>query len=65
MIRRAGQFLLIATLLPLCWLSMMAVHEGGPFLCALITKGHVTSEFILCQASACSFVLQSLPYHSC
>ena len=43
MIRRGDQCLLIATLLPLCWLSMMAVHEGGHLLCALITKGQVTS----------------------
>lgn len=43
MIRRADQCLLIATLLPLCWLSMMAVHEGGHFLCARLTNGQVTS----------------------
>ena len=43
MIRRADQFLLIATLLPLCWLSMMAAHEGGHFLCARLTNGQVTS----------------------
>ena len=43
MIRRTDQFLLIATLLPLCWLSMMAVHEGGHFLCARLTNGQVTS----------------------
>lgn len=43
MIRRTDQFLLIATLLPLCWLSMMAVHEGGHFLCARLTNGTVTS----------------------
>ena len=64
MIRRADQLLLIATLLPLCWLSMMAVHEGGHFLCALITKDHVTSEFTLVRLFACSFVLR-LSYHSC
>ena len=43
MIRRTDQFLLIATLFPLCWLSMMAVHEGGHFLCARLTNGTVTS----------------------
>lgn len=43
MIRRTDQFLLIATLLPLSWLSMMAVHEGGHFLCAQLTNGRVTS----------------------
>ena len=41
--RRPDQFLLIVTLLPLCWLSMMAVHEGGHFLCARLTNGRVTS----------------------
>lgn len=41
--RRPDQFLLIVTLLPLCWLSMMAVHEGGHFLCARLTNGTVTS----------------------
>ncbi len=43
MIRRADQLLLIATLFPLCWLLMMAVHEGGHFLCATVTGGRVTS----------------------
>ena len=43
MIRRADQCLLIAALIPLCWLSMMAVHEGGHFLCARLTNGVVTS----------------------
>jgi hypothetical protein len=39
-IRRGHQFLLMATLLPPGWLSMMAVHEGGHFLCALFTNGN-------------------------
>jgi hypothetical protein len=43
MIRRVDQFLLVATLAPLCWLLMMAVHEGGHFLCANVSNGKVTS----------------------
>ena len=41
--RRIDQALLIGTFIPLCWLSMMAVHEGGHFLCALMTNGQVTA----------------------
>jgi len=41
--RRNDQSLLIGTLIPLCWLLMMAVHEGGHFLCALLTNGRVTA----------------------
>ena len=43
MIRRADQILLIGTLIPLSWFLMMAVHEGGHFLCAILTGGRVTS----------------------
>lgn len=41
--KKADQFLLISTLIPLCWFLMMAVHEGGHLLCAVATDGQVTS----------------------
>lgn len=40
-VRRLHQILLIGTFLPLCWLGMMAVHELGHVLAALVTGGHV------------------------
>lgn len=43
MILRGDRCLLIATFMPLCWLSMMAVHEGGHFFCARLTNGVVKS----------------------
>jgi hypothetical protein len=38
---RFHQFLLIATLLPLCWLMMQAVHELGHIAAAVATGGTV------------------------
>ena len=38
---RFHQVLLIGTFLPLCWLGMMAVHELGHFVGAVVTGGAV------------------------
>jgi hypothetical protein len=40
-VKRFHQVLLIGTLLPLCWLWMMAVHELGHVLAAAVTGGRV------------------------
>ena len=39
--RRADQFVLIGSAVPLAWLAMMAVHEAGHVLGALLTGGTV------------------------
>ena len=39
--RRADQFVLIGSAVPLAWLVMMAVHEAGHVLGALLTGGTV------------------------
>jgi hypothetical protein len=39
--QRFHQILLIGTMLPLCWLGMMAVHELGHVLGAIATGGTV------------------------
>jgi hypothetical protein len=38
---RADQFVLIGSTVPLAWLTMMAVHEGGHVVGALLTGGAV------------------------
>jgi hypothetical protein len=40
-VKRFHQLLLIGTLLPLCWLWMLAVHELGHVLAAVATGGQV------------------------
>lgn len=40
--KRLHQFVLIASLLPFCWLAMMAVHEFGHVLAAWMSGGTVT-----------------------
>jgi hypothetical protein len=37
--RRADQFVLIGSAVPLAWLAMMAVHEAGHVLGARLTGG--------------------------
>ena len=41
MTKRIHQLLLIATFVPLCWLTMQAVHELGHVVCAVATGGTV------------------------
>jgi hypothetical protein len=40
------QIVLIASFLPFCWLAMMAVHELGHILAALISGGMVTQVVV-------------------
>jgi len=39
----AGRTILLAALIPLCWLAMQIIHEAGHVLAAWVTGGTVTA----------------------
>jgi len=44
--RRFEQIILIGTFLPFCWLAMMAIHELGHVLAALISGGSINKVVV-------------------
>src|SRR5262245_39513465 len=56
--RRADQFVLIGSAVPLAWLAMMAVHEAGHVTGALLTGGTVKVVVIHPLAVSCTVLFR-------